>query len=90
MKTMDIPIPRSAFETARRNARYGHRDWLVWKSKDGDQQAGILNRDNLKSALMACGTRSTFALIHANCATGQVVGWAMGTLMLRNLKFRGQ
>lgn len=76
----------TALEIARRKARYGHRDWLVWAEPPGRSQARVLSYENLRAAMKDCGSQVRFNLVSASTAVCQVMTWRIGTILLRNLK----
>jgi hypothetical protein len=74
-----------AFALARRKARYGHRDWLVWKGRDGAWNAAVRSPASIKRAMLAAGTKGRWHLI-SDGGPSQIGFWAMGLIMLRNAK----
>lgn len=76
-----------AYETARKKARYGHKDWIVWTEKTGTRFAAPKSRESIKAALLAVGTQGRFSLIGASNAVSFVVCWSLGTQMMRNVKY---
>lgn len=74
------------YETAKRKARYGHRDWLVWIGRDGKRYAAPRTAESLKAALLASGTQGKFSMYCANDAQGWNIGWWHGVIMFKNAR----
>ena len=70
---------------ARRKARYGHRDWLVWTGRDGKRYAALRTVEGIKQAMLATGTQGYFTCYVANTGTGMVVTWQIAAMWLRNV-----
>jgi hypothetical protein len=74
-----------AYALAHRKARYAHRDWIVWKDRDGDYHAEEATASSVKSALLAIGTKGYFT-----CVDGKGISyhqtWATSILWHKNLK----
>jgi hypothetical protein len=62
-------------ETAVRKARHGHRDWLYWRDRAGQAQIGPATAENLKAAMLACGTQKSFTLIEGNTTRFHKMTW---------------
>jgi hypothetical protein len=76
-----------AYEVARKKARYGHCDWVVWQGKDGITQARrVTNPQVIKECLLATGTQGRWSLILASCAWSQVGTWRIGLNILGQFK----
>jgi hypothetical protein len=67
-------------ETAVRKARHGHRDWLYWRDRDGAAKIGPATADNLKSAMLSCGTQKSFTLIEGNNTRFHRMTWPIAVL----------
>jgi hypothetical protein len=76
-----------AFELAKRKARYGHRDWVVYKDRDGEFHAAQMSSESVKAAMLATGTKSRWHVIAGSTAVGHIQNWALGVLLLRNMKY---
>ena len=85
-KALEVHLPEGVFEVAARKARYGHKDWIVWRGRDGREQAALCTADAIKSALMAVGTQGRFVRLAASTATGTSTCWRLGLIMLRNCR----
>lgn len=81
-----IIMGETAFQVAVRKARYGHRDWIVWKDKDKQTYAAPMNMKSLKIAMLTHGTNDDFWLIHKNCGTMSYVCWAMAVNIRYQMK----
>lgn len=78
---------QEAFDLARNKARYGHRDWIVWKDKDGSGRAERLTAATMKECLLACGTkRGSWTLVCKNDGTGMMGFWWLGLNLIRQCK----
>ncbi len=75
-----------AYRLAQHKARYGHRDWLVWKNKEGENFAEPLNADSMKRCLLAEGTQGRWLLIGKNRGEDDLGFWWMGLNILRQIK----
>lgn len=62
----------SAFEIARRKARYGHKTWLVYRRRDGSHVTRLYTADAIKAAMLATGTRGRFWWISGSSGTGNI------------------
>lgn len=62
------------FADAKRQARFGHRDWIYWRDAKAVDHAEPLSAAALKAALLAAST-----------AIPHTINWRQGTLMLRNV-----
>jgi hypothetical protein len=79
----------AAFDLASRKARYGHKEWIVWKNIDGSGSAGLCCAENIRKALDCLENRGRFWRISATSSQGTIIRRRMGELMLRNC-LRGQ
>src|SRR4051812_7729055 len=59
---------KGAFEQAKRKARYGHRDWLVWTDCAVGQIAAPRTAESIKAAMLATGSQRPFFMLHASDA----------------------
>lgn len=77
----------TAFDLARRKARHGHRDWIVWRDRTGDYHAECRTPATIKHALLANGTKGrAWWIISASTGVSLIGFWAMGLIMLRNAR----
>jgi hypothetical protein len=72
------------FQEAQRKARFGHRDWITWRGRDGAFNVARSAPDIVKAALLAVGTKGRFTLIAASTGTPISCGWSYGIGLLRN------
>ena len=76
-----------AHELARRKSRYGHRDWIVWRERDGTFRAEVRSPAAIRKALLANGTKGRrWWVFHGSSGVASIGFWAMGLIMLRNAK----
>lgn len=73
------------YNTTERKSRYGRREWLYWRDREGREHAAIKGRDSIKAALLATGTKGRFTLLSGGI--GHRVGWRMGLIMFRNTRY---
>lgn len=78
-------IAKDAYATAQRKARYGHRQWVVWREPSGQDRAEPATADNLKRAMLDTGTQGKFT---GYCADGcpMVLRWRMALTWWRNAR----
>jgi hypothetical protein len=76
-----------AYSLARRKARYGRRDWIVWRERSGAWQAAPRSPATLKAAMLARGTSGRWTLIAGSTAVPYAYGWRDGVTMIRNARF---
>lgn len=77
------------YQEAQRKARYGHKDWISYRTRDGEAVCERFCRASVKRALLAVGTKGNFTVIAASTAIGHRYNWAMGLLAIRNAKYLG-
>lgn len=79
-----------AFDLAKRMAKYGHRDWIVWQTEGGAWKSAKLSRDSLEAAMAeAVGSEAKpgrFSCIGRDTAIGQTVSPALAAVWLSNMK----
>jgi hypothetical protein len=68
----------------KRKARYGRRDWLVWRERDGRDRYEVMTKEAIKAALLAIGTKGRFTMVAGGSGQLHRVGWRQGILMRRN------
>jgi hypothetical protein len=76
---------QEAYELANRKSRYGHRDWLVWKGRNGQYHAELTTRDSFKAALLAVGTQGRFTLCGSD-GVRYYMTWPVAITWRRSLK----
>jgi hypothetical protein len=79
-----------AYTKAKKMARHGHRDWLVWKLPDGTYRAAKLAEEPLKTAMSECVEndqgKPVCVCIQANTAVGVNVSRALADVWLANMQ----
>lgn len=81
------PAESELWAMAERKARYGHRDWLVWRDRLGQLHAAVKTAASLKQALLDTGTQYRFTCIGATDGWRHIVSWPIGLNMLRQTKY---
>lgn len=77
----------TTYQEAQKKARYGHKDWIAYASKDAGVVCERYSRDAVKRALISVGTAGHFTVIAASTGIGHRYNWAMGILAMRNAKY---
>jgi hypothetical protein len=85
MKTLHF-TGRDAVEKARVKAKYGHRDWVVWRDRDGEIHAAVSNYENFKAAMLAVGTQGRFTVLAASTGIGHTIRWQVAVAWLSNIR----
>ena len=62
----------TAFQVAKRKARYGHKSYIVWTDRTGEQQYALYNKQNLKQAILAVGTSGKFYWLDASTGVSNI------------------
>lgn len=73
-----------------RKARYGHKDWLYWKTKDGNEQAELKTEESIKKMMKAIKETEgagLFLIIGKNDGVGMYVNESIAQIMLNNCKY---
>jgi hypothetical protein len=75
---IDFPDAASAYGTAERKAKYGHRYWIVWRDRGGGYHGGVLGAEALERALAEYATndKGKPIITRLDASTGQ--RWALG------------
>lgn len=81
------PVGMLHIQAIQRKARYGHKDWVIWKDRDGSYRAAPKSIESVKSALLATGTNGDWDLIGANDAWTMNCSWKMGLNMLKQMRY---
>lgn len=76
----------TAYQEASRRARYGHRDWIVWRDSEGVTQARRISREALIECLRANGTQGKWFYIGRSDGVGMRAGWRIGINLLYQIK----
>ena len=74
-----------AFATAKRKARFDHREQLVWANRSGEFFTERCTAAAVKKALLANGTRRKWWIIGSD-GVSSIGFWAMGIIMIRNAR----
>lgn len=78
-----------AFGTARRQAVYGHRDWIVWcKVTDGSWHAARRSEKEFERAMLESEKGGKLKVYGAVATSGEfhTYGRAVANIILKNLK----
>ena len=76
-----------AFSLAKRKAKFGHRDWIVYRDRNGNEHAEQYSASVVKKAMLAVGTQGRFHLIAASTGVDHIYRWPMACIALRNARF---
>lgn len=82
-----MTVPPLAFQDAVRKSRYGRKDWIVFKTRDGEQVIDYCSPSMIKQAMLASGTQGHFTILSGGI--GYRINWRMGLLRIRNAKYLG-
>jgi hypothetical protein len=63
---------QTAFQIAQRKARYGHKSYLVWTDRSGEQQYALYNKANIKRAILDVGTKGRFYWLSASTGVSNI------------------
>ncbi len=74
------------FQEVQRKARFGHRDWLFWRGRDGGERFQQRSAQAVKNALLDIGTQGRFSLLSASTGIPMRMGWRDGIRMIRNAR----
>lgn len=75
-----------AFQEAQKKARFGHRDWIGWRSPTG-YRAAPKTRENVKRMLLDVGTKGNWTLIMADTGCPMRGFWWLGINLIRQAKY---
>jgi hypothetical protein len=75
------------YETAKRKARYGHKDWIVWTDRTGTQHAERLSPASMKRCLLDVGTNGRFSKIGASTGISLLGYWRIGINIINQFKY---
>ena len=76
-----------AREIAKRKARYGHSDWIIWKDGADEYHAAKASAATVKQALLAVGTQGRFNCYQASNAWSHSYSWRMGINFMQHLQY---
>lgn len=71
---------------AMRKARYGHKDWIYWRDKEGVGHAEPKSIETVKRCLLDCGTQKKWYLVTANDGHSMYVSWPIGINLIAHMK----
>ncbi len=71
---------------ARKKARYGHRNWIVWHDGKAVRHCARLTAESVKAAMLTCGTQGHFTMYEASTGTPWRVGWRHAANLLANAR----
>lgn len=74
----------ATFQATQRKARYGHRDWLFWRRRDGVECYAQRSADAVKAALLDIGTQGWFTVLSASTGVPMKMRWRDGIRLIRN------
>ncbi len=80
------PKDESAHDYAIRKARYGHRDWLVWRDHQGTAKAARRTTENLEEAIRESASRGYFHHYLASTATPYIIKPEHVSALLENTR----
>ncbi len=86
MKTTTLIKGSVALHQAKLKARYGHREWICYQDKTGEQIAERICRQSVKRAMLACGTKGEFFHIGTD-GISLIVTWPIAVNMLNQCKY---
>lgn len=70
---------------AQRKARYGRRNWVIWRGVSEQWMAAPLSKECIKAAMLAHGTQDRFSMASRHDGTLQIVSWHFAAQLLRNV-----
>ena len=80
------PESESAHDHAIRKARYGHRDWLVWRDPEGTAKAAPRTTKNLEQAIRESESHGYFHHYLASTATPYIIRPEHADALLENTR----
>lgn len=87
--SMIIRTPKpseNAWDCARYMQRYGHRDWMAWRRRDGVAFYAPVCAANIKQALLDVGTQGHYTL-YVDGGAGMLMKWALGVNHYFNIHY---
>lgn len=82
----DILTGPGCVEAAYRRAKFGHRNWLVWETREGMPCAAVESVSSLKRAMLDNGTQGRFVIFERSTGVGLTIGWRLAVIRLSWLK----
>jgi hypothetical protein len=86
-KRIDSFSGKDAYEQAKKKARFGHCDWVVWTDRHGISQARRVSPASVKECLLSTGTKGRWSLIGASDGIPMVCGWRIGVNIIAQFKY---
>jgi hypothetical protein len=77
---------QEAYTLAKRKSRFGHRDWIVWKDRNGEFHAELATADSFKAAMLAVGTKGAFS-VEGSDGCSYYMTWRLAVSWRRNLQY---
>lgn len=62
----------TVYQEAVRKARYGHKAYIVWTDRAGIQRYALYNKQNIKLAILAVGTKGRFYWLDASTGVSNI------------------
>jgi hypothetical protein len=85
-KALTLITGPHAAQTARRRARYGHRNWIVWVNRGGVTCAAPASADTLKRAILDTGTQGLFYLYSKDGTTFSSSSFRIAVTWFKNAR----
>lgn len=76
----------STIDLAKRKAKYGHRDWILWETGSGSWETAKASLESIRVMAKAVHLGRKGFLVHANCGTLAKVFPRLARIMLSNAK----
>jgi hypothetical protein len=73
---------RLSYQDVTRKARFGHRDWVVYRDNTG-LVTEPATAATVKAAMLATGTQGSWTLVGANDGHGMRMTWRLGMNVYR-------
>ena len=80
------PAGESAHTLAERKARYGHRDWIVWRDETGTAKAAPRTTGALEQAIRESATRGYFHHYGASSGVSYLITPDLAVPLLENTR----
>jgi len=74
-------------QTAKRKAKYGHRDWIYRRDLNGKQYADVANLKSLEDAMLNVDTDLSCVVLCANSGCGMLLDKEIITNMINYIKY---
>ena len=80
------PTGESAHDLAQRNARYGHRDWIVWRDETGIAKAALRTTEALEQAIRESASHGYFHHYGASSGVSYLITPDLAVPLLENTR----